>query len=188
MGLFLCCLFGGFFGLHKFVEGKVGMGILYLCTGGLCGIGWLIDIIITLVKWLSKPKPVKQVKAPEPVVKTVKPESPYIIFTFTVAGVTFKNGRKTRQAILRALKWEDEIIETIDLEQYEYEGKPAVYVKINDQVIGNIPADKVETFLEYEEKHDRYNITCDVYGGNKLNDGSRTNYGCEVTIRYKKDA
>ncbi len=30
---------------HKFYEGKVGMGILYLCTLGLFGIGWIIDII-----------------------------------------------------------------------------------------------------------------------------------------------
>lgn len=38
---------------HKFYEGKVGMGILYLCTGGFCGIGWVIDIIALL----SKPNP-----------------------------------------------------------------------------------------------------------------------------------
>lgn len=35
---------------HKFYEGKVGMGILYLCTAGLCGIGWIMDIIILALK------------------------------------------------------------------------------------------------------------------------------------------
>lgn len=35
---------------HKFYEGKIGMGILYLCTGGLFGIGWIIDIISLLCK------------------------------------------------------------------------------------------------------------------------------------------
>ena len=35
---------------HKFYEGKIGMGILYLFTGGLFGIGWIIDIIIILFK------------------------------------------------------------------------------------------------------------------------------------------
>ncbi|WP_432629026.1 NINE protein [Brotaphodocola sp.] len=35
---------------HKFYEGKIGMGILYLCTGGLCGIGWIIDLIALLMK------------------------------------------------------------------------------------------------------------------------------------------
>jgi len=41
----LLTLFGGYFGLHKFATGKAGMGILYLCTVGLFGIGWLYDII-----------------------------------------------------------------------------------------------------------------------------------------------
>lgn len=35
---------------HKFYEGKIGMGIIYLFTGGLFGIGWLIDIISLLFK------------------------------------------------------------------------------------------------------------------------------------------
>lgn len=47
---FCLCLFIGFFGAHKFYEGKVGMGILYLFTGGLFGIGWLVDCIILLCK------------------------------------------------------------------------------------------------------------------------------------------
>ena len=50
----LClCIFLGYVGAHKFYEGKVGMGILYLCTGGLFCIGWIIDII----SLLSKPNP-----------------------------------------------------------------------------------------------------------------------------------
>lgn len=47
---FFLCLFLGFFGAHKFYEGKTGMGILYLLTLGLCGIGWVIDIISILFK------------------------------------------------------------------------------------------------------------------------------------------
>lgn len=35
---------------HKFYEGKIGMGILYLCTAGLFGIGWIIDIISLAMK------------------------------------------------------------------------------------------------------------------------------------------
>ncbi len=35
---------------HKFYEGKIGMGIIYLFTGGLLGIGWGIDIISLLFK------------------------------------------------------------------------------------------------------------------------------------------
>lgn len=35
---------------HKFYEDKIGIGILYLCTFGLLGIGWIIDIFVLLLK------------------------------------------------------------------------------------------------------------------------------------------
>lgn len=47
---FLLCVFLGYFGAHKFYEGKAGMGILYLLTFGLFGIGWFIDCIVLLLK------------------------------------------------------------------------------------------------------------------------------------------
>ena len=47
---FLLCLFLGYVGAHKFYEGKVGMGILYIITFGLFGIGWFIDCISLLCK------------------------------------------------------------------------------------------------------------------------------------------
>ena len=44
------CFFLGYIGGHKFYEGKIGLGILYLCTGGLFGIGVLIDLISIILK------------------------------------------------------------------------------------------------------------------------------------------
>lgn len=41
----LCCVIGGLFGIHYFYVGKIGKGLLYLCTAGLFSIGWIIDII-----------------------------------------------------------------------------------------------------------------------------------------------
>lgn len=38
----------GFFGaagIHRFIIGQIGMGILYLLTGGLCVIGTIVDLI-----------------------------------------------------------------------------------------------------------------------------------------------
>lgn len=45
---FFLCLFLGYFGVHKFYEGKIGIGIIYLFTLGLFGIGWVIDIFAIL--------------------------------------------------------------------------------------------------------------------------------------------
>lgn len=44
MTLILCVVLG-MLGAHCFYAGKAGMGILYLFTGGLFGIGWIVDII-----------------------------------------------------------------------------------------------------------------------------------------------
>ena len=46
----LLCFFLGFLGAHKFYEEKAGMGILYLFTMGLFGIGVIIDFIALLFK------------------------------------------------------------------------------------------------------------------------------------------
>ena len=46
----LLCIFLGYFGAHKFFEGKPGMGILYIFTGGLFVIGWIVDIITIACK------------------------------------------------------------------------------------------------------------------------------------------
>lgn len=37
-------LFFGLFGVHYFYMGKPGVGILYLLTGGLLGVGWFVDL------------------------------------------------------------------------------------------------------------------------------------------------
>jgi len=47
---FLLCFFFGFWGAHKFYEGKIALGLFYIFTLGFLGIGWLIDLIVILTR------------------------------------------------------------------------------------------------------------------------------------------
>ena len=42
------CFFLGLFGIHRFYVGKIGTGIIWLFTGGLFGIGAIVDFIMIL--------------------------------------------------------------------------------------------------------------------------------------------
>lgn len=54
LDLILTILFGGF-GYWQFKQGKTSYGIIWLFTGGLCGIGWVIDIF-SAYKAYKKPQ------------------------------------------------------------------------------------------------------------------------------------
>lgn len=46
----LLCIFLGFIGAHKFYEGKILLGLVYLCTMGFFGLGIFIDFFSLLFK------------------------------------------------------------------------------------------------------------------------------------------
>ena len=41
----LITFFLGGLGVHRFMAGKIGTGIIWLLTGGCLGIGWIVDIV-----------------------------------------------------------------------------------------------------------------------------------------------
>lgn len=46
----LLCIFVGFLGAHKFYEGRILLGVVYIFTIGLFGIGLFIDFFSLLFK------------------------------------------------------------------------------------------------------------------------------------------
>ena len=51
---FIIILFLGVFGVHKFMEGNIKQGLIYLFTGGVFGIGWIVDVIKALFELIRE--------------------------------------------------------------------------------------------------------------------------------------
>ncbi|MBE6588172.1 MAG: TM2 domain-containing protein [Ruminococcaceae bacterium] len=52
----LLCFFLGTIGAHKFYRKQFGWGIAYLFTGGLFMIGWVIDTVKLLMRFIKSRK------------------------------------------------------------------------------------------------------------------------------------
>jgi TM2 domain-containing membrane protein YozV len=44
----LLCIFLGYLGIHRFYTGYAWLGVLYILTGGILGIGIIVDLIFII--------------------------------------------------------------------------------------------------------------------------------------------
>ncbi len=110
-------------------------------------------------------------------------DSDFEYLELKVKGVTFKTGRKSRQTMLRKIKYrEDEFANELHAELREclFEGNPAFGVYVNDNMIGNIPSTLVPWL---KDNYNRYVCVDDisVYGG--YNDKS---FGASINLKLRK--
>jgi TM2 domain-containing membrane protein YozV len=61
---FLLWFFLGWLSMHRFYLGKTGSGILFLLTGQLAGIGWIVDLFLIggMVDNYNNKKEIKDLK------------------------------------------------------------------------------------------------------------------------------
>ena len=177
-----------------FVQGNIGAGV--------CGVVIAaILFVVGLRKKSAAPAPKREGTPAAPAAATSAPSSTpsardgekpamysqngFDFLRTKVAGVTFKNGRKSRQTILRKIYFKDEPFDKGDMElsvqRGEWEGKPAFGVFVNGEQIGSIPAEHVPFLEEHFLRLDGI-TNIEVYGG-----GEGRNYGAEIILRFRKD-
>lgn len=185
--LFLFCSVP-FFGQGSIVEGVCGIAI-----AAALGVFGYVTMKRTQAAELAK-KDTENEEAPVALNDEIAPsecsgnleaqqDSSYEFLRTKIAGVTFKDGRKSRQTIIRRLYWKDEPFDKneaeVVLERGEYEGKPAFAVILNGQKAGYVPAEHVQ-FIE--ENFAR----CDGVTHIEAYCGANDIYGAEIIIRFRK--
>lgn len=185
--LFLFCSVP-FFGQGSIIEGVCGIAI-----AAALGVFGYVSMKRTQAAELAK-KDTENEEAPVALNDEIAPsecsgnleaqqDSSYEFLRTKIAGVTFKDGRKSRQTIIRRLYWKDEPFDKneaeVVLERGEYEGKPAFAVILNGQKAGYVPAEHVQ-FIE--ENFAR----CDGVTHIEAYCGANDIYGAEIIIRFRK--
>lgn len=185
--LFLFCSVP-FFGQGSIIEGVCGIAI-----AAALGVFGYVTMKRTQAAELAK-KDTENGEAPVALNDEIAPsecsgnleaqqDSSYEFLRTKIAGVTFKDGRKSRQTIIRRLYWKDEPFDKneaeVVLERGEYEGKPAFAVILNGQKAGYVPAEHVQ-FIE--ENFAR----CDGVTHIEAYCGANDIYGAEIIIRFRK--
>lgn len=107
-------------------------------------------------------------------------ESHGAIYT-KVVGVTFKNkdGSK-RQRILKEIYEGDHIGGNVTLDEYNFDGEPAIAVNYDDMCVGNVPRKDVEAVRKVMFRIARIDLDVDEFE----NDEEQTMYRADLTVFY----
>jgi hypothetical protein len=112
-------------------------------------------------------------------------EETHAKLVFSVAGVTFKNeDGKSRQAILkRKMKEDEDGVVIVSLGKYDYEGKPAVAVYIDDEQVGVVPnSDLPEVLSIMDKKVTGLHANIEAFD----NEDDKKVYRCDIAAHYEK--
>lgn len=162
----------GWLGVHRFMQKKYGTGILWLCTFGLFGIGWIADIVVAFTKLSANSQNKTEIQRGSEFnnqsERFIKSFDTVIVGTFAKCSLD-KN--ENREDLIRYVKpkWE------LSLQYWEYNGEPAYYVMHPSGVdVGCLPKDISKNIYEnYKECEfevivndrildDRNNETCNL--------------------------
>ncbi len=174
----IIAIFLGWLGGYRFYKKQYVLGIIYLFTCGLFGIGWIVDIIQSC-------RPIKNTDQQNSINSdNTSDDSNLIIVTefhTKVVGVTYEcetGPYSYRQRALEELSYRDTLI----LVPYLFDLKPAYRVvnKKNSADIGNLSA---ELAKEITEKYSDCNIEIvDFY----VTGRDAKTLGCNLKIRITK--
>lgn len=156
---FIITLLFGWLGVHKFIQKKYVLGILYLFTFGLFGIGWFIDIIISFARMLNGEQQTPATQETNIFSDECEASSKRLIKSFdTVIVGTFAKSSKYPDE-----KREDQIFRIkknskLELEFWRYKGDPAYYVCDCGSDVGCIRAGLAK--IIYDEYRDcKFDVT-----------------------------
>lgn len=124
MTKFLITLFLGWAGVHKFMEKKTGIGVLYLFTFGLFGIGWIVDILKAIANFKNESP---STQAPPLSYRDNKASTLIFSKEFLIVGDKYecrKNPKKMRSDVNKKMKLDCPVY----VEKYLYHGEPAYMI------------------------------------------------------------
>lgn len=179
----------GWAGAYRFYKKQKGMGVLYLLTLGLFGVGWIIDIVTSIKDYMKK-------------------KNAFKTFRFDVAGLfAYEENLKKLQIEVKKYKLDNEsLVQKGKGRTYRYKypteaslvpeptnqyDKNAIMVLIDGLQIGHVPAAYCLDVKQIIKKGKNVSVSAWISGGEYkevVNDNVYPNFEdlkCKVEVKYQ---